>query len=215
MTIDEHKIRELHELRARVQVLEAELADEASLAGWPPQGFYSEYYATTGALLGMLAAAMSLLANVIGAPIAGKSPLELIRVYLTFPLGEKALQLAASPTDVYAIGDGVILAIGCCLYLGTGMILGVPFFITLVRLTEGKSTIYRILIAIALSIVLWVVNFWGILSWLQPLLFEGRWITDSSILPSWVALMTHIVFGLTLAVLYPLGRFQPYSSIRQ
>jgi hypothetical protein len=94
------------------------------------------------------------------------------------------------------------------------MILGVPFFIALVRLTEGKSTIYRMLVAIVLSLFLWVVNFWGILSWLQPSLFGGHWITDPSILPAWVALMTHIVFGLTLAVLYPLGRFQPYSSIR-
>lgn len=214
MTIDDRKIEELRELRARVQTLEAELTEEISKEGWIPKGFYAEYYATTGAMLGMLAAAISLLANVVGAPIAGKSPLELIRVYLTFPLGEKALQLASSPTDVYAIGDGVMLAIGCCLYLATGMALGVPFFVTLVRLTEGKSTAYRLCVATGLAVVLWMVNFWGILSWLQPLIIGGRWITDPAILPTWVALMTHIVFGLTLALLYPLGRFQPYKLPR-
>ena len=214
MTIDDRKIEELRELRARVQVLESELTEEVSKESWVPKGFYTEYYATTGAMLGMLAAAISLLANVIGAPIAGKSPLELIRVYLTFPLGEKALQLASAPTDVYAIGDGVMLAIGCCLYLATGMALGVPFFVTLVRLTEGKSTVYRMLVAVGLAVALWIVNFWGILSWLQPMIIGGRWITDPAILPYWVALMTHIVFGLTLAVLYPLGRFQPYALPR-
>lgn len=210
MTIDDRKFEELRELRARVQTLEAELTEQISEQGWIPRGFYTEYYATTGAMLGMLAAAISLLANVIGAPIAGKSPLELIRVYLTFPLGERALQLASSPTDVYAIGDGVILATGCCLYLATGMVLGVPFFVTLVRLTEGKSTAYRLLVAAVLAVVLWIINFWGILSWLQPLIIGGRWITDPAVLPTWVALMTHLVFGLTLAFLYPLGRFQPY-----
>ena len=61
--------------------------------GWRATGYYSAYYATAGFLLGSFGAMASLLFNVVGAPLAGKSPLELIRVYLTFPLGEKALQL--------------------------------------------------------------------------------------------------------------------------
>uniref|UniRef100_A0A7C2JYY5 Uncharacterized protein n=1 Tax=Schlesneria paludicola TaxID=360056 RepID=A0A7C2JYY5_9PLAN len=154
----------------------------------------------------------SLLANVIGAPTAGKSPLELIRVYLTFPLGEKALQLASQQTDVYAIGDGVMLAIGCCLYLATGMVLGVPFFVALVRLTEGKSVVQRLAVATVLSLILWVVNFYGLLSWIQPALIGGNWITDPAVLPPWVAAVTHLVFGWTLALMYPLGRFQPYQQ---
>ena len=35
--------------------------------------------------------------------VAGKTPLELIRVYLTFPLGEKALQLTDTGQSVYAV----------------------------------------------------------------------------------------------------------------
>jgi len=212
VTIDPQKVQELQDLRARVQELERELEADDTVAQWPPKGFYAEYYATTGFILGMFGAATSLLMNVIGAPIAGKSPLELIRIYLTFPLGEKALQLASGGKDVYAIGDGVILAMGCCLYLGTGMLLGVPFFVSLVWLTEGKSTIYRLLIATILSVLLWVVNFWGILSWLQPLLFNGNWITDPALLPAWVALVTHLVFGWTLALLYPWTKFQAYQQ---
>ena len=61
-------------------------AEEAA-AGWQPSGYYTAYYATAGFLLGSFGAMASLLFNVIGAPIAGKSPLELIRIYLTFPLG--------------------------------------------------------------------------------------------------------------------------------
>lgn len=211
MTFDAQKVRELEELRTRLSQLETELQEARPIQPWPPQGFYSEYYATTGFLLGALGAAMSLLLNVIGAPIAGKSPLELIRVYLTFPLGERALQLATGANDVYAIGDGVVLAVGCCLYLATGMILGVPFFVTLVRLTQFKSFAYRLIVATGLAVVLWIINFWLILSWLQPLLFGGNWITNSQYLPSWVALSTHLVFGWTLAVLYPWGAFEAYT----
>jgi hypothetical protein len=211
MPVDERKQQELLELRERVQRLEAEVEAERTAGRWPPHSFYAEYYATTGFLLGMFGAAASLLANVIGAPIAGKSPLELVRVYLTFPLGEKALQLASQQTDVYVIGDGVMLAIGCCLYLATGMLLGVPFFVALVWLTEGRSLAFRLMMATVLSLALWVIDFYGILAWLQPVLIGGNWITNPAVLPMWVAAMTHLVFGWTLALAYPLGRFQPYE----
>jgi hypothetical protein len=212
VTVDARKAQEIEELRSRLQNLEAEARGEQITTSWPPREFYAAYYATTGFILGMFGAAMSLLVNVIGAPIAGKSPLELIRVYLTFPLGEKALRLASDAQQVSVIGDGVIMAIGCCLYLGTGMVLGVPFFVSLVWLTEGKSTAYRLLIATILAAGLWFVNFWCILSWLQPLLFGGRWITDPAVLPVWVGLVTHLVFGWTLALLYPWGKFQAYQQ---
>uniref|UniRef100_A0A7C2NX61 Uncharacterized protein n=1 Tax=Schlesneria paludicola TaxID=360056 RepID=A0A7C2NX61_9PLAN len=212
MTVDKMKQQELTELLDRVQQLEAELAAEGTAGQWPPKSFYFEYHATAGFLLGTLGAMASLLANVIGAPVAGKSPLELIRVYLTFPLGERALQLASQQTDVYVIGDGVILAVGCCLYLATGMLLGVPFFVALSRLTEGKSVGYRLFVATVLSLGLWLFNFYAVLSWLQPALIGGNWITDPAILPAWVAAVTHLIFGWTLALLYPLGRFRPYQQ---
>ena len=158
MTVDARKVQELEELRTRVRELETQVEAEKTAGQWPPKGFYAEYYATTGFILGMFGAAMSLLVNVIGAPIAKKSPLELIRIYLTFPLGEKALELASGVKDVYVIGDGVILA------------------------------------------------------WLQPLLFGGNWITNPEYLPSWVALVTHLIFGWTLALLYPWTKFQPYTQ---
>ena len=212
MTVDARKLQELEDLRAKVRELETQVEAEKTAGQWPPKGFYAEYYATTGFILGMFGAVMSLIVNVIGAPIAGKSPLELIRIYLTFPLGEKALELATGVKDVYVIGDGVIMAIGCCLYIGTGMLLGIPFFVSLVWLTQGKSTIFRLFIATILSTTLWAINFYGILSWLQPLLFNGNWITDPALLPTWVALVTHLIFGWTLALLYPWAKFQAFQQ---
>ena len=201
---------ELTRLRERVAELESRL-DIEPRPQWASGSFYTAYYATTGFLLGLFGAMASLIVNVIGAPLAGKSPLELIRVYLTFPLGERALALASQQKDLYTIGDGVILAIGCCLYLGTGMLLGAPFYTALAWVSEGKSTAFRFVASTGLAVAMWFVNFYLLLSWIQPALIGGRWITDPAILPPWVALVTHLVFGWTLAALYSWGKFRPYQ----
>ncbi|MDB5388327.1 MAG: hypothetical protein JWM11_3973 [Planctomycetaceae bacterium] len=202
--------QELAALQVRVAELESRLAAEQSTGNWAPKSFYWSYYATTGFLLGGLAAAVSLLANVIAAPIAGKDSLQLIRIFLTFPLGEKALALTNQGLPVFAIADGVMLAIGCCLYLGTGMVLGVPLFAVMMYISRQGGLAKRILIASILALGLWAFNFYAILSWLQPALFGGHWITDTQLLPWWVAALTHLLFGWTLAVLAPLGEFRPY-----
>jgi hypothetical protein len=202
----EAKQRELDELLERARTLEAELKSQQVAQGaWPPRDFYGAYYATTGFMLGSIGAAVSLLANVIGAPIAGKRPLELIQVFLTFPLGERALTL-----DAQANG-GLIIALGCCLYLGTGMLLGVPLYLVMARVCGTSSVLAkRLAVGAVLGLAIWAIAFYGILSWLQPLLFGGRWITDPAILPPWVAAVTHVIFGMTLALVYPWGQFTPY-----
>ena len=143
----------------------------------------------------------SLLVNVIGALVFGKEPLELIRVYLTFPMGAEAL-------DFDAVDNGLILAIGCCLYVGTGMVYGILFQLVLTRFTANSSWGMRFVVVSVLAIALWLVNFYLILSWLQPLLFGGSWIVDQ--IPWWVAAITHLVFGWTMLIIYPLGRYTPY-----
>ncbi len=202
------KQQELSELRARVQQLEGELKQGAQ--GLPTQfsakGYYTAYYATTGFLLGGVAAMSSLLLNVIGSLLFDKNPLELIRVYLTFPMGAEAL-------NYDAIDNGVILAIGCCLYLATGMLYGVVFQIALTGLAAKASMASRFLLVSLLAIALWLVNYYGILSWLQPLLFGGDWIVER--IPWWVAAATHLVFGWSMLILYPLGRYTPYHVITE
>lgn len=202
------KREELEQLRLRTAELERELGqsgDDAAV-GWPPRGFYGMYYATTGFLLGAISAAVSLLVNIALAPLAGKSSLELIKVYLTFPMGARALQL----ND--AAGGDLILALGCTLYIGTGMLLGVPLYWLMVRICGASASLQkRAVVGAVIAVGLWLIAFYGVLNWFQPLLLGGNWITDPQVLPPWVAAGTHVVFGLTMALLYPLGLFTPYQ----
>ncbi|GIW92522.1 MAG: hypothetical protein KatS3mg110_0563 [Pirellulaceae bacterium] len=190
---------ELEQLRRRVDQLESELSRQKPL--WQARGYYAAYYATTGSLLGLFGASASLLFNIVGSLLVGQHPLRLIQVYLTFPMGDQAL----------GIESGLALAIGCCLYLATGMILGIPFYMLLTWLAfrYGEFDIKkRFLAATVFGILLWIVNFYAILSWLQPLLFGGNWIVR--LVPWWVGALTHLVFGWTIALAYPLGLYKPY-----
>ncbi|MCE2796056.1 MAG: hypothetical protein LW816_12090 [Planctomyces sp.] len=200
----------LNQLRREVSRLELEIAEREVPLAWAPQRFYGAFYVTTGFVLGGVAAMASLLFNVIGATIAGEHPLRIIGVYLTFPLGEQALRLTSASGTDYVIDDGVILALGCCLYIGTGMVLGVLFHTVISMLSEGRSLLIRVNVGTLLGVLVWSVNYYGVLVWLQPLLFGGRWITDNSLLPWWVALSTHLVFGWTMAVMSPYGAYVPY-----
>jgi hypothetical protein len=197
--------RELTELKARVAELEAEAAEAEKPSSQWTRSYYLTYYATTGFFLGMIAAAMSLLFNIVGAHLVGLHPLQLIRVYLTFGLGERALQLQLNDGD-----GGLTLIIGCCLYLATGMVLGVPFQVVLSRLADRASLAKRLFIASLLAIAVWFANYYLLLSWIQPLLFGGNWILTQ--IPPWVAVLTHMVFGWAMVLLYPLGRFEPYRA---
>src|SRR3954447_13397086 len=122
------KTRELSWLRSQVEQLERDL-QEPPARPWTPTGFYTAHHVLAGFVLGMFGAATSLLVNIIGslvvppAPPVPDTPLRLINVYLTFPLGEAALR----------VDQGLTLAIGCCLYLATGMLLGIPFQLVLAR----------------------------------------------------------------------------------
>lgn len=200
----EAKERELAKLRAAVRDLEIELGgmptQESPSGIWPPPQYYLSYHVLAGCVLGMLAACTSLLFNVVGSAVIGQYPLQLIRVYLTFPMGGQALQ----------VDGGLLLALGCCLYLATGMVLGVPIHLILTRWLGTASFAARCATATALGLALWLINFYGILSWLQPLLFGGRWIVEQ--IPWWVAALTHLVFAWTVLLMEPLGVFIPYRS---
>jgi len=192
--------RELQELRERVAELEDSLSEQLTQP-WRPTAYYAAYYALTGSILGMFGALASLLFNVAGAWLVGERPLQLIRVYLTFPLGEQALK--------YTLVDhGLALLVGVCLYVATGMVLGVPFHLALTYWTPNSSLLTRIKLVSAMALGLWLVNFYGILSWLQPLLFGGNWIVR--LIPWYVGAITHLVFGWTMVLVYPLGLYTPY-----
>jgi hypothetical protein len=192
------KEQELERLRSQIRQLEAELQQTDAAVPWTPTGFYTAYHVLAGSVLGMFGAATSLLFNIVGSLLVGQHPLQLIRVYLTFPLGEPALQ----------VESGLTLAIGCCLYLATGMLLGIPFHLVLTRWFAAAAFATRLAMVSVLAVVLWLVNYYAILAWLQPLLFGGRWIVD--LVPPWVAALTHLVFGWTMLLVQPLGTYVPY-----
>jgi len=195
----------LAELQAEAERLESEVDAEEfgqAVGEWAKKGYYLTYYATAGFFLGMVAALVSLVFNIVGASWAGKNPLQLIKVYLTFGLGAKALDPA--------LDSGVALAMGCILYIATGMLLGIVFHVVLTRYAANAGLLGRLGLASVLAVVVWLVNFYGLISWIQPLLFGGNWIVDNDEFPWWVALSTHLVFGWTMALIYPWGLFQPY-----
>lgn len=190
--------KRLDDLREEVARLEAQLAPQTMTEpSWPPKTYYATYHLLAGMVLGLIGAASSLLFNIVGAAMVGKHPLELIRVYLTFPLGESALTL----------DSGFALAAGCCLYLGTGMIGGIPFHMVLSRWFDRSPGLVRFLVTTVLAIGVWLINYYGVLAWLQPLLIGGNWIVEQ--VPVVVAVLTHLVFGWTLLLVDHWGRFVP------
>lgn len=202
------KESELTELKQRVASLESQIAAEKVHVPFRPSGYYTAYYATAGFLLGSVGSMASLLFNVVGSVLTGKHPLELIRTYLTFPLGDQALNLPPEQ-------NGLMLAIGCCLYLGTGMVLGVPLYLALAK-WGGNALPSRLLVATIVSLAIWVINFYGILSWLQAEVIEMS--SENLIVnrvPAWVAAATHLVFGWTMALVYPLGDYAKNPSVTE
>jgi hypothetical protein len=185
----------IREHREAIRRLESEEL-QTSADTWPPQGFYLVWHLVVGITLGGLGALVSLAFNVIGAPLFGQPSMQLIRVYLTFPMGERAL----------VAEEGLVLSVGAGLYLATGAILGIGFHLFLRN--YRKSTPAKLwLIATALGLAVWIASYYLILSWLQPALLGGRWIVDE--IPFWVAALTHLAFAWTIWAGEVWGRVEP------
>ncbi|MEX2213501.1 MAG: hypothetical protein WD768_05205 [Phycisphaeraceae bacterium] len=190
----QHHLAEIRRLEAARAAQSAREPD----AQWPPRGFYWLFHIVVGLVLGIIGAAVSLTVNVIGALAVGRHPLDLVRVYLTFPMGAAALNEER----------GKVLFFGCLLYLVTGGLYGVLFHLTMRWYTMDMDRRTRFLIASAIGLGLWIVNFYLILSWLQPALLGGSWILTE--IPFWVAAVTHLLFAWTMLLVESWGRFEPY-----
>lgn len=198
----EENLQEIERLKARIQQLEEEMETPAAKNEWVPSEYYTTYHVLAGMMLGFLGAVSSLFFNVVGSILIKQHPMELVRIYLTFPLGEKALQ----------IESGAILALGCCLYLGTGMIYGTLFHLVLSRFYNNSPVRTRFGVVSGLGIVLWLINYYGVLSWLQPMLFGGNWIV--TMIPAWVAALTHLVFAWTMLLIDEWGYFDRQGHLK-
>lgn len=164
---------------------------------WPPKGPYWLWHGVVGLMLGAIASMVSLFANVMGAPLFGQRPLELIRVYLTFPMGARALE----------VEEGVVLFVGCLLYLITGALYGVVFHYLMTFVFGKASGMRRFVIASGLGLGLWILNFYLLLSWLQPMLQGDNWILR--LVPPWVGASTHLAFAWALLAGESWGKFEP------
>ncbi len=187
-----------------VRLLEAAPVTRDAGAGWPPQGFYLLWHVVIGMMLGFVGAMASLLLNMVAAPLFGKPALKLIRVYLTFPMGEAALDPA--------VADAKVLGVGCILYLVTGALHGVVFHLVMTTYFAQARFVQRLLIASGMGLLLWIVSFYGVLSWLQPMLLGGSWVIER--IPWWVAALTHLAFAWTMLLFQSWSRFEPYIQQR-
>ncbi len=192
----ESRRRRIDEHLEAIRRLEAEAVAEESPA-WPPKQYYMLWHVVIGMMFGGIGALVSLGANMIGAPLFGEESLRLIRVYLTFPMGEQALHA----------GAGHVLFIGCVLYLLTGAAYGVLFHLVMSIYFRAASRIKRFIVGTAMGLLLWVVNFYLVLSWLQPLLQGDNWIVR--LVPVWVGALTHITFAWVMLLGELWGRFEP------
>lgn len=179
-----------------IKGLEAE-PQEGSQQSWPPSGYYLLWHLVVGAVLGGLGALVSLFGNLVGAPLFGRRPFELIRVYLTFPMGARALEA----------DEGVVLFIGCLLYLVTGALYGIVIHVVLTTYFADAPPKRTFLVATGMGLAFWIINFYLILSWLQPMLLGGNWIVR--LVPIWVAALTHLTFAWVVWAGQRWGRFEP------
>jgi hypothetical protein len=196
----QRQIEEHLEAIRRLQAPEEPEKRSASQS-WPPAGYYLVWNLLLGLGLGAGAALVSLAANIASAPLFGKRPLELIRVYLTFPMGDRAL----------SADDGFVLFVGCALYLVTGGLYGIVFHLLMSTRFADSPPRTRFLVASAIGLGLWVANFYLVLSWLQPALLGDNWIVR--LIPFWVGALTHLAFGWTMLLGESWsGRFEPYRA---
>ena len=177
-----------------IRKLEAEEAETQSV--WPPTGYYLLWHVVIGAVLGSIGATVSLLANALGAPLFGEKSLQLIRVYLTFPMGAQALEAET----------GLVVFVGVCLYLGTGAIFGIGFHLLMSTVFVKASNSKRFVVSTLIGLALWIANFYLILNWLQPMLQGDNWIVR--LVPFWVAALTHLAFVWTMFLGEFWGKFE-------
>ena len=96
----------------------------------------------------------------------GVEPLRLLRIYATILEGRRALELSSANFFIAAF----------LVHIVTGILFGTIFALGAPRLCAGYG------------IAIWLVNFYGILSWLQPLLHGSRFILTE--IPVAVAVLT-------------------------
>ena len=195
----ENLLEEIEAHRVAIALLEAELGAGEASPSWPPTGFYLTYYVVAGATIGIIASLTSFACHVIGSLIMRQDPLLFLRVYGTLFLGARALS-----TD--HLNFFMLVAI---VHFSVGAVAGAVFLVLSNRYLPDRQAV-MVACGAAYGLLMWMANFY-IISHLQPLLWGQSFILD--LMPAWVAAGTHLVYGVTLGFLQPLGRFVPYRQV--
>jgi hypothetical protein len=200
----EQILRQIEQQRATLLELESQLLETAERPepvgpGWPPKGFYLTYYVVAGLLIGILGSLTSFICNVLGSLLLKQDPLLFLRVYGTVFLGEKALV-----TD-----DLNFFMLVAVVHFSVGAAAGALFHV-LVNFYVPERAALHIGLGVLYGLLMWVVNFYVVIAWLQHDVFGQAYVLH--LMPAWVAMLTHVVYGLTLGLLQPLGRFVPYRA---
>jgi hypothetical protein len=192
--------REIVTQRARLAELEQQL-DTAAQASptWPPHGFYLTFYVVAGLMIGVLGSITSFLFHIVGSLLVNQDPLYVLRVWGTVFLGEGAL----TTTDLNFF---MLVAV---VHFSIGAVAGAVFHVFVSRFVPER-VLLQIACGAAYGLLMWVVNFYFVLVWLQPRLVGQAYVLQ--LMPAWIAALTHLIYGLTLGILQPLGRFRPYRG---
>jgi hypothetical protein len=192
--------REIAAQRARLAELEQRLsAMVPASSSWPPRGFYLTFHVVAGLMIGVLGSITSFFFHIVGSLLVNQDPLYVLRVWGTVFLGERAL----TTTDLNFF---MLVAV---VHFSIGAVGGAVFHV-LVSFFVPDRPLRQLVLGGAYGLLMWIVNFYFVLVWLQPRLVGQAYVLQ--LMPPWIAALTHLIYGLTLGALQPLGRFQPYRG---
>ena len=184
--IDRHK-EAIGALEARIQAM------ETRPDSWPE--FYFVYYCVAGLMIGVIGALTSFFFNVIGSMMVHQDPMQLIRVFGTFFVGEEAL----------ITQDLNFLMLVLMSHFSVGSVGGAVYHVVINKHFVDRSYEWKLMMGVAWGLAIWIGSFYLVISWVQPMMVGKAYILE--MIPFWVAALTHIVYGLTIRLLEPIGRF--------
>jgi hypothetical protein len=145
------------------------------------------YFATIGAFAGYLGSLVILGADIASAKLMGFAPFMFLRYYATIRDGSGALLMTSRSFLLNAI----------VMHLAVGSALG-AIFVLIVSGQDIQRFMRYMAAGIGFGLCVWFINFYLLLSWIQPLVNGKSYILEN--IPWWVAAVTHALYGLTIAL---------------
>ena len=145
------------------------------------------YFATIGAFAGYLGSIVILGADIASAKLMGFAPLMVLRYYATLRDGPGALLMTSRSFLLNAV----------LMHLAVGSALGAIFVLIVSGRYIQRFTRY-LAAGIGFGLGIWFINFYLLLSWIQPLVNGKSYILEN--IPWWVAAATHALYGVTIAL---------------